>query len=242
MVEELTRKLETDGAAVLERLVDDDAVGATLAAVANAGDGLTRRSGGGFGRRNVLDVPAVAEVARHPAVRRVVEAVLGPHARPVRGLFFDKTPAANWTVPWHQDRAIAVRERVDAHGYGPWSVKSGVAHVQPPVDVLRQMLTVRLHLDDCGEANGPLRVVPGTHGRLLDAAEVDAAAANGPQLALTCRAGGAVLMRPLVLHASSPATAPRHRRVLHVEYAAAELPGGLAWRFGGFTPPSDQLA
>ena len=94
------------------------------------------------------------------------------------------------------------------------------------------MLTLRLHLDDCDETNGPLRVVPGTHRDLLDADQVDAAVAKGPQVALTCQAGGAVVMRPLVLHASSPATSPRHRRVLHVEYAAGGLTGGVAWRFG----------
>ena len=235
-------RLAHDGAAVIPRLLGGAAVRDALAAVGPIDDGSAddgsadtarpRRRGGSAGRRNVLDAPGVAAVAADPAVRAVVEAVLGPDARPVRGLLFDKTPAANWTVPWHQDRSIAVRERLDALGFGPWSVKAGVPHVQPPVAVLAAMLTVRLHLDDCGPDNGPLRVVPGTHRRLLDAAEVDAAASAGPRVALTCPAGGAVVMRPLVLHASSPATSPRHRRVLHLEYAATGLPGGLAWRFG----------
>ncbi len=225
-------QLDVDGAAVIDALLPPDALTDVLAAIDEAsddGDTTTRRAAG---RRNVLDVPAVARVAAHPAVRAVVGAVLGDAARPVRGLLFDKTPAANWTVPWHQDRAIAVAGRVDVPGYGPWSVKAGVAHVQPPVGVLAAMLTVRLHLDDCGINNGPLRIVPGTHRRLLDAAEVASAAAAGPRRPLPCPAGGAVVMRPLVLHASSPAASPSHRRVLHVEYAAAELADGLAWRFG----------
>ena len=221
--------LDADGAAVINAVLPPDTVAFALHALATAGEGVARRDGGGFGRRNVLDVPAVAQIAADPAVRAVVVAVLGPSARPVRGLFFDKTQAANWTVPWHQDRAIAVRERIETPGYGPWSVKAGVVHVQPPAVVLAAMLTVRLHLDDCGPDNGPLRIVPGTHRRLLDAAEVESASA-GPQRTLACPAGGAVVMRPLALHASSPAAAPAHRRVLHVEYAAIDLPNDLAWR------------
>ena len=222
-------ELERDGACVVPSVVDATTIERTLGAVSSGGDELSRR-GNPFARRNVLDIPAIAAVARLPAVRELIEPVLGKSARPVRGLLFDKTPQANWTVPWHQDRSIAVAGKIDIPGYGPWSTKAGVVHVQPPVEVLRSMLTIRIHLDDCGPDNGPLRVVPGTHHDLLDAAMVDAAAA-GPQRALTCPAGGAVLMRPLVLHASSPATSPNHRRGLDIEYSAGELPGGLRWRF-----------
>ena len=119
---------------------------------------------------------------------------------------------------------------MEAAGYGPWSVKAGVVHVQPPVGVLRAMLTVRLHLDDCPAENGPLRIVPGTHRALLNAEEVAAAAGAGPWRTLACGAGAAVVMRPLALHASLASAAPGHRRVLHVEYAAAELPGLPRWR------------
>jgi len=32
-----------------------------------------------------------------------------------------------------------------------------------------------------------------------------------------------------VLHASSPAKSPSHRRVIHIEYASGTLPEGLRW-------------
>ena len=233
MTSDWRNDLDHDGAAVIERLVGDDVTALALSAAQDGGEASSSQRGGGFGRRNLLDAPDVAAVADDPAIRRVVQAVLGPDARPVRGLFFDKTPQANWTVPWHQDRSVAVREKVDdAVGYGPWSVKRGVVHVQPPVGVLRDMLTIRLHLDDCGPDNGPLRIVPATHGELLDAAGVESVVERGPRVALTCGVGGAVVMRPLVLHASSPARSPRHRRVLHLEYAAGDLPGGVRWHVG----------
>jgi ectoine hydroxylase-related dioxygenase (phytanoyl-CoA dioxygenase family) len=148
----------------------------------------------------------------------------------VRGLLFDKTPEANWPVPWHQDLTIAVNARTEAPGYGPWTVKGGVPHVRPPIAVLEAMLTLRVHLDDCDATQGPLRVVPGSHtnGR-LDAAEIRGWLDRVPPVNCLVPQGGVLLMRPLILHASSSATNPRHRRVVHLEYAATGLPGNVGW-------------
>src|SRR5262245_19978769 len=75
------------------------------------------------------------------AVGIVAASVLGRGCQPVRAVLLDKTPATNWSVPWHQDRTIAVAERVEVAGFGPWTVKSGLLHVAPPFDVLAAMLT-----------------------------------------------------------------------------------------------------
>ena len=184
------------------------------------------------GVRDVMDaIPALKTVASSEEVRLPVEAVLGPDAFLVRATLFDKTEDANWKVPWHQDVTIAVSERRDTEGYGPWSIKAGVQHVQPPASVLRNMVTVRIHLDPCPATNGALRVMPGTHqlGR-LDQNLVS----NFVQedLAITCEAeaGDALIMRPLLLHASSASQFPAHRRVLHFDFAIGELANGLVWR------------
>lgn len=186
------------------------------------------------GLRNLLDVPAVAELAESEAIRSLVDPILGREAFPVRGILFDKTPAANWKVSWHQDLTIAVKHRSDAPGYGPWSEKAGVIHVQPPVAVLERMLAVRLHLDENGIGNGPLRVLPGSHraGVLRDADIPRWRSRVVEQVCLVPR-GGVLLMRPLLLHASSPAVEPQHRRVIHLEYASCELASGLEWRWAG---------
>ena len=110
--------------------------------------------------RNLLErAPVVATLARSQAIRALVEPILGSNCFAVRGILFDKTPAANWKVPWQQDLSIAVKQRVEIEGYGPWSVKHGVTHVQPPVEVLEQMVTVRLSVDDCFADNGRPGVV-----------------------------------------------------------------------------------
>jgi ectoine hydroxylase-related dioxygenase (phytanoyl-CoA dioxygenase family) len=156
--------------------------------------------------------------------------MLGTKARVVRGLLFDKTPDANWKVAWHQDLSIAVRQRIEVPGFGPWSNKAGVTHVQPPVAVLENMITVRLHLDDCGPENGPLRVLPGSHSAgVLAPASIGQWTRDVAPVDCHVAAGGAVVMRPLLLHASSTANCPGHRRVVHLEFASGPLPGGLEW-------------
>jgi len=116
-----------------------------------------------YPERNILSVPSVHKLASSKPVREVIEAVLGPKCFAVRGIFFNKTQSSNWKVVWHQDLTIAVRERKDVDGFGPWTMKAGVLHVQPPADVMSGMLAIRLHLDDSGLDNGPLRVIAGSH-------------------------------------------------------------------------------
>jgi ectoine hydroxylase-related dioxygenase (phytanoyl-CoA dioxygenase family) len=222
-----------NGYALFEKLIDDTCVARLIAwseSLPSDGDAISRR-GAPFARRNLLEDPLIRDLVNDLRVREIVDAILGPAAFAVRAILFDKTPDANWTVPWHQDRSIAVREREDVAGFGPWSEKAGVVHVQPPVGVLKSMLTMRIHLDACDEGNGPLRVIGGSHEMLLDADAVQAAVSSATPVSCCVGSGGAVVMRPLILHASSPAKTARHRRVIHIEYAAGELPDGLVWHF-----------
>ena len=171
-------------------------------------------------------------LANNRRIRQILELILGRDHYAVRALLFDKTADANWKVAWHQDLTIAVRERRDVPGFGPWSTKAGVVHVQPPLPVLEHMLAVRLHFDECGLANGPLRVLPGSHraGKIPEGEISSWPHRVSEEICLVPR-GGALLMRPLVLHASSTAMEPTHRRVIHIEYASSSLPGGLEWRW-----------
>jgi ectoine hydroxylase-related dioxygenase (phytanoyl-CoA dioxygenase family) len=188
-------------------------------------------------RQLMRRVPAVAALAASGKIMDLVSAALGEGARAVRSLFFDKTPEANWLVPWHQDLTIATSRQVELPGYSPWSRKDGVPHVQPPVVILESMVTVRVHLDDCDQANGALRVLPGSHrqGRLT-AGQITETRSQTQEVTCEARAGDVLLMRPLLLHSSGEARAPLHRRVVHLEYAACQLPAGLEWAELGKAP------
>lgn len=232
VVESVTASVEQDGFAVVEAVVPQAPIDALLPVLADVDhEGAIERRGSVHAVRNLLEaVPPVQTLARSEAIRNLVESVLGPGCFVVRGILFDKTPEANWKVAWHQDLTIAVREQKEAPGFGPWSEKAGIPHVQPPPEVLERMLTVRVHLDDCGLENGPVQVIPGSHrhGR-LSTAEVTRLRGNHEPVPCTSARGGVLLMRPLILHASSPATVAGHRRVVHLEFAAEELPHGLEW-------------
>jgi hypothetical protein len=159
--------LATHGFALLARAVaenDVDSLRRAIEASTVHDSGSVRRRKSVYAIRNVLDVvPEARELVESRQLRALVEPVLGVRCFPVRGILFDKVPGANWKVPWHQDLSIAVQERIEVDGFGPWSEKAGVVHVQPPARVLENMLTLRLHLDDCNDTNGPLRVLPASH-------------------------------------------------------------------------------
>lgn len=173
--------------------------------------------------------PIMARAAASAEIRRLVEPILGAGAVPVRTILFDKSPDANWDVPWHQDTTIAVVEQIETEGYGPWSVKLGTPHVRPPAAVLESMVTVRIHLDACGADNGALLVAPGTHRGGVTPGPFDIGALERSKVACIAEAGAAVLMRPLIMHASRKAANPTHRRVLHLEFASGPLAAPLRW-------------
>ena len=221
--------IELCGYAVIPSVIDDDTRSQLIADLNEAI--ATNKSERRPGLRNLLSIsPRCREVSRANSLRVLIEAILGPSATVVRGIYFDKHREANWKVAWHQDLTIAVKQKVEIEGFGPWSQKGGITHVQPPASLLEQMLTVRLHLDETDLTNGALRVVPGTHrlGRL--SAEDIQAHLRGMKVDV-CEVpnGGVMLMRPLLMHSSSTSLLLRRRRVIHLEYCAAQLPPGLEW-------------
>jgi len=221
-----------NGFAVIPSVLSRFQVGALIDAVEVA-NGPTAGKGG---IRNLLErVPSVRDFADVDPIRALVEHLLGRNAFASRAILFDKTPTTNWKVPWHQDLTISVEARLDVAGFGPWTVKEGVLHVQPPIAILESMLAVRIHLDDCSEDNGPIRVIPGSHRRgRLTMEQIQTAQSESPSVPCPVGSGGVLLMRPLLLHASSAAVSPGHRRVIHIEFGSTDLPGGL--RYAGVCP------
>lgn len=220
------------GFALSPSVIDPDLLVSLEAALANVeADANVRSRGNVYAIRHLLTAaPAIRNLAEAGLLSVLARSVLGDAARPVRGLFFDKRPEANWLVPWHQDLTICVKKRRDVEGFGPWTVKAGVVHVQPPAYILEQMVALRIHLDDAPTENGALRVMPGTHrlGRLAASEITRLVLERGEETCATSR-GEILLMKPLLLHASSAAVLPARRRVIHIEYAAVALPEGLEW-------------
>jgi len=181
------------------------------------------------GVRHAMSLPAVAAAARDAQLMEIARETLGTEAFPFRATLFDKSPATNWLVVWHQDTALPLQERLEAPGWGPWSIKGGVTYAHAPASALSQVLALRVHLDDSTAENGPLRVLPGTHtlGVLTDEA-LHLLSKQVAPVDCVVPQGGVLAMRPLIVRASSKSQSDAPRRVLHIEYAVSpEIEGGL---------------
>lgn len=187
---------------------------------------------GGAGSRRLLDEAWCAHLAGALRNDARIRSLLPRSAVAVQCTLFDKSPAKNWLVSLHQDLSIPVVSRVDDPGLSGWSEKEGQLYMQPPVSVLEQLVAVRVHIDDCTPANGALRVVPGSHahGRVDQTKAQHLSQQHGETL-VPVGQGGALVMRPLILHASSKAITPAPRRVLHFVFGPPRLPLGLEWRW-----------
>lgn len=229
MFEASVNEFRRVGVAVVRRVVDAaecDRMGQLLEPLLTSGD--RRRAG----VRGVLShVPELRRMLSSPAIAGLMRSAAGEEARVVRAIVFDKTAETNWMVAWHQDATIAVQERIDISGFGPWAVKDGEHHCQPPRDVMESIVTLRLHLDDCPIESGPLRVVSGSHVHgYLQESSLAAMAAGGEVITAVADTGDVVLTSPLAVHSSARSTNSRaRRRVLHLDCTSATLPGGLRW-------------
>lgn len=177
---------------------------------------FSAEGGGRAGIRRVMGNPQVNAMAHDPRLRS-----LAGGGVPFRATLFNKTSRANWLIPWHQDTALPLSRKFDDSAWGPWSCKGGVWYSHAPEWALRQVVALRVHLDGSTLDNGPLRVIPGSHHKLLTDAEVEAAAQLALAVDCVVPRGGVIAIRPLIIHASSKIVNDLPRRVLHIEYVVS---------------------
>ncbi len=235
-------QLDADGFALIEGVLNPDEISLALAEWAavcqlNAGDtAILANDGPAYGARNLLQLwPHVMELARRPRLCTPLREVLGSAVGVVRALFFDKPPGHSWALPWHKDYNIAVHEHRCGDIFTKPTTKAGVPHVLASPELLHTMMTARIHLDDVTADNGPLRVIPGSH-RHFETSNDE----QREPVAVCCRAGDVLLLRPLLTHASghSKRAANLHRRIVHLECATSpDLPDGYRWH--SFQPIGD---
>ncbi len=223
--------LASQGYTVIEDVFDEAAVAAIIDAIGQADSShpAFRKTQDLFAIRQFLRVvPGVQVQVFTPALLHIIHALFGPDYFPVKSIYFDKPGQSNWFVAWHQDLTISVDKRIQLEGFGPWTVKHNQYAVQPPLDILEHNYTIRIHLDDTNEKNGALKVIPGSHLRGVQRPELLDLQAT-PEVSCPVKKGGIMIMRPLLLHASSRSTGGSNRRVVHIEFTDRRLPEGLQW-------------
>ncbi|MBN9297897.1 MAG: phytanoyl-CoA dioxygenase family protein [Filimonas sp.] len=226
-----TEKLETDGFAITNDIYSKGEIEAILQYISDADtDRPTfRKTNDLFAIRQFLkELPGIHQLIFTDKLKQLIRENFGGDYFVVKSIYFDKPQQSNWFVSYHQDLTISVNEKVEMAGFGPWTVKQDQFAVQPPLDILENNFTIRIHLDDTDENNGALKVIPGSHKKGIYRPEtIDWSVEKEAICAV--QAGGLMFMRPLLLHSSSRTTNNQKRRVIHIEFSRQELPEPLLW-------------
>jgi ectoine hydroxylase-related dioxygenase (phytanoyl-CoA dioxygenase family) len=220
-----------DGFTVVEDIYTGAEVNAIINAIESADKSgpLFRQTDDVFAIRQFLKaIPDVYSLLFNDRLKSVVSNIFDDDYFVVKSIYFDKPGSSNWFVAWHQDLTISVDNKIDTAGYGPWTVKHNQFSVQPPIDILQDNFTIRIHLDDTDEGNEALKVLPGSHLKEIYRPEnID----WQREIEVSCnvRGGGIMIMRPLLMHASNRTINNRKRRVVHIEFSRAKLADGIDW-------------
>jgi len=179
-------------------------------------------------RRFVKEVPSISRLLFNSSLRTIIDQLFGDGYFLVKAIYFDKPEQSNWFVAWHQDLTISVAEKTEADGFTQWTIKNNQYAVQPPVTLLENIFTIRIHLDDTDENNGALKIIPQSHRKGIYRPEtIDWA--QEQEVVCNVNSGGIMIMQPLLLHASNRSTNNNKRRVIHLEFSNRLLPEGLQW-------------
>lgn len=218
--------IEENGFEVHSSFLDGDSINEIIEEIEALGSEYPKH-----GIRNAeKKLSSVKKLIESDLLREKAESYLSGSPEVVRVIVFDKTPDKNWLVTWHQDKTISVSDKRDIPNWGPWTLKDGINHVQPELEVLEDMVTFRLHLDEASESNGCLKVIPKSHSLgILNKNDLDNVVSESEEYICTAKAGDLLVMRPHLLHSSSKGIEPIHRRIIHVEYSSFHLPMQLAW-------------
>ncbi|WP_316742165.1 phytanoyl-CoA dioxygenase family protein [Pedobacter antarcticus] len=179
-------------------------------------------------RQFIKEVPEIGKLILNDEFKRLIHGIFGSDYFIVKSIYFDKPEQSNWFVSYHQDLTISVNRKAEIDNYSKWTVKQDQFSVQPPLVILAQTYTVRIHLDDTNENNGALKVIPGSHLKGIYRAD-DIDWSNESEHVCEVRKGGIMIMKPLLLHSSSRTTNNNKRRVIHIEFCNQELHEELKW-------------
>lgn len=224
-------ELSEQGFTIVENIYTKDEVTQILKVIDNIDNSKAtfRKSADLFAIRQFLkEVPATHSLIFNENLTQLISQLFGQDFFVAKSIYFDKPETSNWYVPYHQDLTISVDKKVEIENFGPWTVKQNQFAVQPPIEILENIVTIRIHLDDTNENNGALRVIPKSHNQQIYRPEhIDWT----KETETTCcvKQGGVMIMKPLILHSSSRTTNHQKRRVIHIEFSNIALPAALQW-------------
>jgi ectoine hydroxylase-related dioxygenase (phytanoyl-CoA dioxygenase family) len=227
----IAENIANNGFATVEAVYSNDEIDSLLQVLAqiDSNKATFRKTADLFAIRQFLkEVPNVIPLIFTPTLATIISEVFGDNFFVVKSIYFDKPSASNWFVAYHQDLTISVDKKLDLLGFGPWTTKQNQFAVQPPLTILQDNFTIRIHLDDTDASNGALKVINQSHLKGIYRPETinwD----EETEIICPVKKGGIMFMKPLLLHASNKTTNQAQRRVIHIEFSRSDLPENLNW-------------
>lgn len=172
------------------------------------------------------EIPETLDLIFNQNLIDIIENTFGKGYFITKSIYFDKPEKSNWFVAYHQDLTISVNKKIDLKGFENWTVKQNQFAVQPPVQILEDNFTIRIHIDKTTKDNGALKVVDNSHSKGIFRVEnlkID------NETICEVDKGGIMIMKPLLFHASNKTTNNERRRVIHIEFSKQKLPDELEW-------------
>ena len=228
---DIKEKIASDGFAIIDKVFTDEEIDNLLLTISQADTSKPtfRKTNDLFAVRQFLrEVPDSIDKVFNLKLNNIISGLFGDEYFVSKSIYFDKPENSNWFVSYHQDLTISVDKKLDLDGFGPWTTKQNQFAVQPPLDILCDNFTIRIHLDNTNEENGALKVIPTSHLKGIYRPEtID----WDVETEITCSVekGGIMFMKPLLLHSSGRTTTSNKRRVLHIEFSRSSLPDNLNW-------------
>jgi ectoine hydroxylase-related dioxygenase (phytanoyl-CoA dioxygenase family) len=173
-------------------------------------------------------LPEASPLVLTKKLKELIADVFGQGYFVVKSIYFDKPAKSNWFVAYHQDLTVSVNQKAEVAGYTHWTLQQDQFAVQPPVEILEQNFTIRIHLDDTDYRNGALKVMPGSHLNGVCRLD-DADRKNKSEVFCQVNRGGVMIMCPSLMHASDRTISDKQRRVIHIEFSKANLSKPLKW-------------
>jgi ectoine hydroxylase-related dioxygenase (phytanoyl-CoA dioxygenase family) len=224
-------EIDSEGFAVIDNVFTNQEVDQLLQIISNTdSSNLTfRKSKDLFAIRQFFkELPEALDITLNEKLKILIAEIFGDHFFIVKSIYFDKPEESNWFVSWHQDLTISVNKKIELEGFALWTKKQNQFAVHPPVNILQDNFTIRIHLDDTDEHNGALKIIPKSHLKNIYRPETIDWSIETEKI---CRVkkGGLMFMKPLLLHSSGRTTNSNKRRVIHIECSRSKLPNGLHW-------------
>ena len=224
-------ELEENGFSVLTNLYSENEINRILACIENAeqdGNSFLKTKDLFAIRQLIKNVPELTDLLFNKKLNELVSNISESDYFLTKAIYFDKPSESNWFVAFHQDLSISVDKKADLNDYINWTFKKGQNGVQPPIKILQDTITIRIHLDQTEKDNGALKVIPKSHLRgIIRADSKDWNTEN--ELICEVEKGGIMLMKPLILHASNRTINGKKRRVIHLEFNKHKLTEPLNW-------------